>query len=157
MVGSELGDIFLYFLEVIGGSVGKSKFFLNFASPPLAPVASSAPIDIFIAFLETLLHPGSIILIIALNFAEIDSFLKFPINPVATANKLVVDIIPTFPCDLSILKLSDVLASILEKEIALAVFFEISDLAVVDLSLGVLYFALVNEVIIFPLACDHFP
>ena len=35
--------------------------------------------------------------------------------------------------------------------------FEISDLAVVDLSLGVLYFTLVNQVVIFPLACDHFP
>ena len=157
MFGSEFRNIFLDFFEVIGSGVGKSEFFLNFASPPLAPVACSIPIDIFIAFLQTLLHTGSIILIIALNFAEIDSLLQLSINPVAAANKLVVDIILAFPCDLSILKLSNILASILEEEIALAVLFEISDLAVVDLSLGVLYFTLINQVVIFPLACDHFP
>ena len=157
MFGSEFRNIFLDFFEVIGGGVCKSEFFLNFASSPLAPVASSASIDIFIAFLQTLLHTASIILVIALNFAEIDSLLQFSINPVAAANELVIDIILAFPCDLSILKLSNILASILEEEIALAVLFEISDLAVVDLSLGVLYFTLVNQVVIFPLACDHFP
>ena len=118
MVVSEFGDIFLYFHEVVGSGVGKSKFFLNFA-----PSVSSVPVYIFIAFLHALFHIASIVFIIALNFAEIDGLLKLSVNPVTATNKSVIDEIITCPCDLSVLELSDIFAAILEKKIALAVFF----------------------------------
>jgi hypothetical protein len=70
-----------------------------------------------------------------------DGILKFSLDPVSGADCFVIDVVGTVACDLSVLELSDVLAAIFEEEVALAVFFEIDDLSIVDFSIGIFYFS----------------
>ena len=125
--------------------IGKSHLFINLVINHLLWTVDPFIVT-FLQILHAFFHVVShwirdIILIFTLNFAEINGFFKFPIDPVATTDCLIVDIVCTKPSNLTCFEFSNILTPVLEKQMTHPVLLQILNISIINLSIRILNFA----------------
>lgn len=139
----------------------KSQFFLGFPSFSLFDYwflvrRTISFIKILHTFFQIILNWISTYFILTFNLTKIYSFLQFSIDPVTLANNLVIDVVGSHTHNLSILELPNILTIIREEEIAFSMFFQVSNLSIINFSIWILNFSFINNTIIFPFSTNNF-
>lgn len=85
-----------------------------------------------------------VVMLVIHYLVQIENVLKLPIYPLARRFGLVIDKIGAVAIYETVLKLSHILSPVSEEEVTLAMFLEVADISVVDLSIGIFNLALID-------------